>query len=369
MIRSFIRLQQVNPGFSADRVLTLRLSPNFSRVSTPVQFRTLSDTILRRVRSTTGVASAALASNFPFSIGGVATGPGSTSFEIEGRPVSRGELAPQVDPTVVGTDYFSTIRQPILVGRDFTEHDDANALLVAVINQTMARHRWPSENPVGRRITFDQGQHWTTIVGVVGDVKEYGLDREVKDEVYQAFQNGFISSLVVRTAGDPAALVSAVRAVLHDVDSQLAVDRVQTLERLQQDSVASPRVTTILLGLFALLALIISASGIAAVMALSVTQRTNELGIRMALGASRESILMMVVRHGLALALTGTIAGIIGAIALTRLLSTLLYGTSPTEISTFAGVSVVFLAVAGVACLIPARAVTAIDPVIALRQD
>jgi putative ABC transport system permease protein len=222
---------------------------------------------------------------------------------------------------------------------------------------------------VGKRISFDQGQHWITIVGVVADVKEYGLDRPVKDEVYTALQNGFVGNLVVRTAGDPSSLAKAVRAGLHDVDPQLAVDRVQTLERLQQESVASPRVTTILLGLFALLALIISASGIAAVMALSVTQRTSELGIRMALGASRESIVLMVVRHGLLLALTGTIAGIAGAVAVTRLLATLLYGTSPTEVSTFAGVSLLFLAVAAVACLIPARAVTAIDPVIALRQD
>jgi putative ABC transport system permease protein len=370
MIRSFIRLQQVNPGFSGDRVLTLRLSPNFTKYSTQALGRALEDDILRKVRSTTGVGSAALASNFPFSPGGIASGPASVSFEIEGRPVSRGDLAPQVDPTVVSTDYFATLRQPILIGRDFTEHDDATAPLAGIVNQTMARHRWPADDPIGKRISFDQGQHWTTIVGVVADVKEYGLDREVKDEVYTPVaQDGFVGNLVVRTAGDPAGLTSAIRAVLHDVDSQLAVDRVQTLERLQHESVASPRVTTILLGLFAVLALIISASGIAAVMALSVTQRTNELGIRMALGASRESILMMVVRHGLLLAVTGTVVGIIGAVAVTRLLATLLYGTSPTDISTFAGVSIVFLTVAAVACLIPARAVTAIDPVIALRQD
>jgi putative ABC transport system permease protein len=370
MIRSFIRLEQVNPGFRTDRVLTLRLSPNFTRYATQAQVQALADTILRRVRSTSGVASAALASNFPFSPGGLVSGPGSVSFEIEGRPVSRGELAPQVDPTFVSTEYFAALRQPILLGRDFTEHDDATAPLAAIVNQTMARHRWPSEDPLGKRISFDQGQHWIAIVGVVADVKEYGLDREVKDEVYTAtLQNGFVSNLVVRTAGEPAGMVSAIRAVLHDVDSQLAVDRVETLERLQHESVASPRVTTILLGLFALLALIISASGIAAVMALSVMQRTNELGIRMALGASRESILLMVVRQGLVLALTGTVAGIAGAVAATRWIGTLLYGTSPTEFSTFAGVSVVFLAVAAVACLIPARAVTAIDPVIALRQD
>ena len=316
------------------------------------------------------MTSAALASNFPFNPAGLASGPGSVSFEIEGKPISRGELAPQVDTTVVSTEYFTAIRQPLLEGRDFTDRDDLNAPLVAVINQAMARHRWPTEDPIGKRVTFDPGQHWVTIAGVVGDAREYGLDRPVKDELYTPVaQSGFGGSLVVRTAGDPASLASAVRAALHDIDSQLAVDQVQTLERLQHESVASPRVTTILLGLFALLALIISASGIAAVMALSVTQRTSELGIRMALGATRESILLMVVRHGLALALAGTAAGIAGALAVTRLMSTLLYGTSPTEISTFAAVSAVFLAVAAVACVIPARAVTAIDPVIALRRD
>jgi putative ABC transport system permease protein len=153
------------------------------------------------------------------------------------------------------------------------------------------------------------------------------------------------------------------------VDPQLAVDRVNTIERLQQDSVASPRVTTILLGLFAALALLISASGIAAVMALSVSQRTSELGIRMALGASRESIVLMVVRQGLALAVAGTVAGILGAFALTRLLAALLFATSPTDGLTFGAVSLLFLTVAAVACFIPARQVTAIDPVIALRQE
>jgi predicted permease len=369
MIRSFVRLQQVNPGFSLDRVLSLRLSPNFSRLTTPDQFKVLGDNILHAVRSTPGVVYAAFASNFPFSASGVASGPGSVSFEIEGRPVANGQLAPQVDPTVVSAGYFMTLRQPLVAGRDFTEHDEDNTHPVAVINQTMAKHRWPTEDPIGRRISFDSGKTWVEIVGVVGDVKEYGLDREVKDEVYTPNQRGLVGNLVVRTSGDPTGLASILRAVLHDVDYQLAVDRVQTLERLQSESVASPRVTTILLSLFAVLALIISASGIAAVMALSVTQRTNELGIRMALGASRQSILVMVVRHGLSLALAGTVMGMIGAAAVTRLLSSLLFGTSPTEVATFLGVSLVFLTVAGVACLVPARGVTAIDPVIALRQE
>jgi len=205
---------------------------------------------------------------------------------------------------------------------------------------------------------------------VVGDATEYGLDRAVKDEVYTPVkQSGFGGNLVVRTMADPAGMSAAVRAALHGVDSQLAVDRVQTVERLQQESMASPRVTTILLGLFAGLALLISASGIAAVMALSVTQRRSELGIRMALGASSRSVLSMVVRQGLALAAVGTALGAIGAIAVTRLLATLLYATSPTDVSTFTVVSVVFLTVSAVACLIPAREVTGIDPVIALRSE
>ncbi|HEY2014867.1 MAG TPA: ABC transporter permease [Bryobacteraceae bacterium] len=372
MMRSFIKLERENPGFNMDRLLTMRLSPNFTRYNQAQQLITLSDTVLRRVGAVSGVQSVAMAANFPFNPGGVATGPGSTAFEIEGRPVSQGELAPQVDVTAVSAGYFQTIRQPLVQGRDFTEHDDPNALLVAIINQTMKRHRWPSEDPVGKRISFDQRQHWVTVVGVVSDVKEYGLARAVKDEVYTpSIQNpgGFVSNLIVRTMSDPSGLTPAVRAALHDVDPQLAVDRVQTVEHLQQESVASPRVTTILLGLFAGLALVISASGIAAVMALSVTQRRSELGIRMALGASRESVLGMVVRQGLALAVIGTAVGVVGAIAVTRLLSTLLYATSPTDVFTFAGVSVVFLAVAAVACFLPAREVTGIDPVIALRSE
>jgi putative ABC transport system permease protein len=370
MIRSFLKLQQVNPGFSIDRLLTMRLSPNFFRLTKPEQFVTLYDNVLQRVNSVGGVQSAAIASNFPFSQAGIASGPGNTSFEIEGRPVSKGELAPLVDTTVVSSDYFQAIRQPVLQGRAFTDHDDGKGFQVAIINQTMARHRWRNEDPIGRRISFDQGQHWLTIVGVAQDVKEYGLELPIRDEVYTPLrQNGFGGSLIVRTDADPMTAYSAIRSALHDVDPQLAVDQVQTVNKLQEESVASPRVTTILLGLFAGLAMVISASGIAAVMALSVTQRTNELGIRMALGASRQSILYMVVRQGMLMALIGTVAGIAGAIALTRLLSTLLYATSPTDGFTFIAVSLLFLSVAAVASFIPARQVTSIDPLIALRQE
>lgn len=370
MIRSFINLQEVDPGFNPDRLLTLRLTPNFSRYTTNDQFITLWHHVLRRISGVGALQSVALASNFPFNPNGLASGPSNTTFEIEGRRVPKGELAPLVDITVISPDYFQTIRQPMVKGRTFTEHDTAKALNVAVVNQTMVRHRWRAQDPVGRRITFDVGKTWITIIGVVGDVKEYGLDRTIGDEIYLPVdQAGFAGNLVVRTALDPLTVLPLVRSALHDVDPQLAVDQVATIERLQHESVASPRVTAILLGLFAALALLISATGIGAVMALSVSQRRHELGIRMALGAPRESILRMVVRQGLGWALAGTMLGILGAFALTRLLSALLYATSPTDVLTFCAVSLLFLAVAAVACFIPARQVTSIDPLIALRQE
>jgi predicted permease len=370
MIRSFLKMQEVDPGFRPDHLLTLRMSPSFSHYTTPQQFATLFDNVLRNVGNVGGVVSVALVSNVPFSPNGVVSGPGNTNFEIEGRLVSKGELAPQVDTTTVSSGYFDTIRQPLLSGRNFNDHDDTKALRVAVINQAMAKHRWPAEDAVGKRITFDHGQTWITIAGVVGDAREYGVIRPVNDEVYLPLTQGnFAANMVARTSMDPLSISSLVQAAVHNAGAQVAVDRVETIERFQQESIAAPRVTTILLGLFAVLAMIISASGIAAVMALSVSQRTQELGIRMALGAQRQSIIRMVVGQGLALAVVGTVVGIAGAIALTRLLETLLFATSPTDILTFAGVSAVFLAVAAIACFIPARQVTTIDPLIALRQE
>ncbi|MBZ5603174.1 MAG: ABC transporter permease, partial [Acidobacteriia bacterium] len=332
MIRSFERLMQVNPGFAADHLLTMRLSPNFTKITQASQLTTLAKSVLQRVGSMGGVQSAALASNFPFSPTGIVSGPGSVNFVIEGRPLSAGELAPLVDTTVVSSDYFQTVRQPIVAGRSFTDHDDTSAPPVVVINQTMKNHRWPTEDPVGRRISFDQGQHWARIVGIAADVREYGLEHAVKDEVYiPLFQNGFAAQMVIRTQVDPESMGTAVRALLHDIDSQLAVDRIKSIEHWEREAVASPRVTTMLLGLFAGLALLISAAGIAAVIALTVAQRTNELGIRLALGASRESIVAMVLRQGLVMVAVGIVVGIAGAIGLTRLLQSLLFETSPTD--------------------------------------
>ena len=371
MLRSFARLQQVNPGFTPDRLLTMRLSPGFPPYTMDT-VRLLADRIVAKMKTVSGVESVALASSFPFNPIGLLNGPNANDFEIEGRPPTQGEVKPSVDIRIATAHYFETIRQPIIAGRTFTEHDERDGPPAVIINQTMARHRFPNENPVGKRIRFDDGMSWspwTEIVGVAGDVKEYGLEQPVVDEVYGAFRGGFVNRLIVRTALDPARVTQAVRAALHEVDPLVAVDRVETVERAQYDSMASPRVMTFLLALFAGLAVVISCSGIAAVMALAVRQRTRELGVRMALGARTGSIVMMVLRQGFTLALAGTVLGTIGAAALTRLLSTFLYGTSPTDLVTFIAVPLLFLVVSVVACFIPARLVTSIDPLVALRQE
>jgi predicted permease len=382
MLRSFIKLTEVNPGFRTDHLLTMRLTPNFGKYShNPSQIPTLMDSIMRHVNAVTGVELASLVSNVPLSPSGIAGGPGNNDFLIFGRTPSPGDLAPTVDITVADTNYFQVISQPLIDGRFFDLHDDGTVPPVAVINQTMARHNWPSQSAVGQRIAFAfKPDGWITIVGVVADTHEYGLEKSAKSEIYmpmaQNYPNsrtatvgGFTGNLIVRSSLDPSALTPVLRAALSDVDPFMGIDQIGTMQSFEYESVAAPRVTTTLLGVFAALALLISSSGIAAVMTLSVTQRSRELGIRMALGAERRTIVSMVVRQGLSLAFIGIALGVCGAMALTRLLSTLLYDTSPTDVLTFLSVSLLFLAVGAAACFVPARQVTAIDPAIALREE
>ncbi len=369
MIRSFTRLQQVDPGFATDHLVTLRFSPGFPQYSTAT-LPALMDTVLRKVRATGGVTSAALGSTFPFNPIGLVNGPGANEFEIEGHPVPKDEPKPQTSLRVVSPGYFETLHQPLVKGRTFDEHDDASAPRVAIITNSMARHRWPKSDPIGQRIQVGRDDHWYQIIGIVADVKDYGLDHAAADEVLESTkQVGFCNRLIVRSSVTPAAVTPLLRDAFHDIDPHIAIDQVASMEQLQYDSMASPRVMTMLMGIFAGLALLISSSGIAAVMALSVTQRSHELGIRMALGAERTSIIAMVVKQGLILAGAGILIGIAGAAGLSRTIASMLYDTRPTDVLTFLAVSVVFLAVAALACFVPARQVTGIDPLNALRQE
>jgi len=371
MIRTFARLQQADPGFAADHLLTMRLSPLSPPFDTQ-RVRELADRIIVKVRALPGIDSVALATSFPFNPAGVVNGPGKISFEIDSQPPARGDVTPTTDVRVVGAGYFETIRQPILRGRSFEERDERTDPGVLVINQTMARHRFPLEDPLGKRMRFNVGTNWTPwqeIVGVAADVREYGPGQGPVDEVYGVFNRGFAGRLIVRTALDPASMEPTVRAALREIDPRIAIDNVYTVERAQYESMTSPRVMMLLLGMFAGLAALISVSGIAAVMALAVGQRTREIGVRMALGARVGSIIGMVMRQGLVLALAGIGVGMAGAAALTRLLFSFLYGTSPTDVVTFLAAPVLFLAVSAAAAFVSARQVVFIDPLVALRHE
>jgi predicted permease len=387
MVRSLIKLQHVNPGFDPEKVLSMRISPNWSKYNTSQETRALLLRILDKVRGAPGVSSAALGSTFPMNQLGITGGPFNRGFQIEGRPIPEGELAPQADFRTASTDFFETVRQPLVRGRTFNDGDHAESVPVAVINQSTARHRWGDEDPIGRRISFDaasvnanvastgtgrqnRGPTWLTIVGVVGDVRQYGLDREPIDEIYVPLaQSGFGGSLLVRTAADPMSIANLMREAVYGADPDTAVDRVQTLEQVRSDAVASPRLTAILLAMFAGLALLITAAGIAGVMALSVNQRTHELGVRLALGATPGRVLGMVLRQGMTFVLVGLSVGIVGALLLGRLMSTLLFAIEPTDPITFLAVAAVLIAVAAIACFVPARRVTSIDPMLALRSE
>src|SRR5262245_16241639 len=371
MIRTFARLQQVDPGFAQDHLLTMRLSPQYPPYDMQ-RVRELADRIIVKVRAMPGIDSAALASSFPFNPAGVVNGPGKVSFEIDSQPPAGGDVTPTTDVRVVGARYFETLRQPMLRGRSFEERDERTDPGVLVISQTMARHRFPLEDPVGKRMRFNVGTNWTPwqeIVGVAADVREYGPGQGPVDEVYGVFNRGFAGRLIVRTALDPASMEPNVRAALREIDSRIAIDNVYTVERAQYESMTSPRVLMLLLGMFAGLAALISASGIAAVMALAVGQRTREIGVRMALGARVGSMIGMVMRQGLVLALAGIGVGMAGAAALTRLLFSFLYGTSPTDVVTFLAAPMLFLAVSAAACFVSARQVVFIDPLVALRHE
>lgn len=370
MMRSLLKLQSVNPGFNPENVLTLRVSPNWSRHATNEQYRDFTLRLLDRVKSQPGVLSAALGSTYPLNASSIRFGPFTRVFEIEGRQSETGAPPLSADVRTITPAYFDTIRMPLVKGRAFAENDNDKAPQVAIINQTLARHYWGDEDPIDRRITFDHGENWLKIVGVAGDVKQYGLDRETTDELYTPHaQNPGANQLLIRTATPPMAMAQLMRETVYDLDRETAVDNVQTLVGVRDESLASPRLTALLLGLFAALAMVITAAGIAGVMALTVTQRTHEIGVRMALGASSTNVMAMVIRQGMTLVVIGLAVGAVGAFALARMMSALLFSVAPGDPLTFGAVAGVLITVAAVSCLVPARRVTTIDPMLALRAE
>jgi predicted permease len=374
MLQSMIKLQRVKPGFDPENVFVMRLQPNWSRFNDPntanAQFRDYFRRLLDSVNQQPGVVDAAVSSTYPLNPAGITRGPNNVTIQLEGRPKDEANTAPQVDPRAVSPAYFRALDIPLLRGRLFTDGDDDKAPRVAIVNDAAARGRWGTDDPIGKRFSFDNGTTWVTVVGVVGNVKQYGLDKEPAQEIYGPIaQTPFGSFLVVKTKGAPLQEARLMREVVHKVDAETAIDQVKTLQQALDDSVASPRETTWLLGVFALLALIITAAGLTGVMALAVTQRTREIGIRIALGATRVRILAMMMRQALTLMLLGLAVGVAGALMLNRVITSLLFATPGADPITFVAVAFLLTLVGAAACLIPSLNATGIDPTLTLRKE
>jgi putative ABC transport system permease protein len=366
MIRSLVLLLQVDSGVRANNVLAIDFSLASAKYSKAPARAAIFQQILNRVDQIPGVRSSAVVTDVPLT-----QNEDSLGFSIAGVPDPPNRPR-QARFNVVGPNYFRTLGIPLLTGRDFTDDDNLSAPVVVVINQAMARAFWPNQNPVGQRITTDQNS-WYTVSGVAGDVRQMGLRSAKQPEVYISYlQDPYqwpYMSMLVRTNSDPLKLLAAVEQAVWSVDKDLPPSHSRTLDQIRSDSIAQPRVIALLLGLFAALALMLASVGLYGVVSRSVTERTHELGVRMALGATAVGVFRLVVGEGLTLALLGSGLGLIGSLVTTHALAVLLFNVRPTDPVTFTGVSLLLIVVTMVASYFPARRAAKIDPMVALRYE
>ncbi len=367
MIKSFLLLGRVETGVDTRNVLTLDFSLNKSRYAQPHVRTEFLQQVDERVRTLPGVKSASWAADLPLT-----DNTDSLGFSIAGRPELGSGKQREARFNVVGPGYLQTLGIPLLRGRDFTDHDTEVAPGVVLINQAMARRFWPEEDPLGKQITID-GKTFFSIVGVVGNVRQLGQASETSPEVYLSYLQDPVAwpyrTLIVRTAGEPLKLVGLVKQAAWSVNRDQPVSHIRTMQQVLEESVAQPRVFTLLMGVFAALALALASVGIYGVVSYSVSQRTHEVGVRLALGAERIAVLRLVIGQGMLLTGIGLGIGLVGALVLTRSLSSFLYGVRPTDPITFAAVALALAGVALLATYIPARRATKVDPMVALRYE
>jgi predicted permease len=372
MLRSLQKLLTVDAGFSSQRVLAMRTTFSFSKYASRDQLTVVGNKVLDHVQAVPGVLSASLSSVYPLEHEAIVAGASAFSgpFRIEGRDLNPGEAPPVTGQMVVSPEYFQTLGIPLRAGRLLTDADDGKHLSVALINEAAQRQFWPHEDPIGKRVKGENSTEWTTVVGVVGDVRDFGLEHPATAEFYvPQGEAASPNTLLVRTAADPASVASAVASAVHEVDSQAAVTHVLTLEQARSESTAAPRVIASLLAIFGALALLIAGAGIGGIMALTVSQRVKEIGVRMTLGAQPSAILRMILSQSLLLAAAGVAIGALGALALTGLFRSLLFQVAPTDPITFIVVALVLIACALLASFLPARRAASIDPIVALRNE
>lgn len=370
MISSFIRLQSVAPGFDSRSMLTMKMWLPGSRYPHSQQQTEFFQQVIDRVKAVPGVQFVSAIQDLPLRRNRM-----GFEFAIENRALPSSSEKQDAAYRVIGLDYFRVMGIPLIAGRDFSERDNRQSPPVLIINRTMARRYWEDENPIGRRMRFGGSQApWFEIVGVVGDIKHMGLDEEEGPAIYQPHAQKTFDflrwmTLVVRTDTDPLGLAGAIRAQVQAVDKDQPVYEIASMKDILSQSVAKPRFATLLLGLFALVALLLGAVGIYGVLAFIVAGRTREIGIRMALGAGSREVLGLVLGQGLKLVIVGVGLGLIASFALTRVLSGMLFGIRATDPLVFAGVSLLLALVAMLACYVPARRATKIYPVEALRYE
>jgi predicted permease len=362
LIRSFIRLQNVSPGFEPKNVISMRLGASGRQVSTPEQSLEGSRRLGEKIASVPGVTVRGGISALPFT---AAVGWGS--INVEGFTPQPGQEL-QVDQRACTPDYFRTMGIPLLRGRFFTDFDlMPNADPVVIVDDKFAQRFWPDGDAIGKKV-WNNPKQPLTIVGVVGTVKQYGLDIDGRIVVYRAGR-GLLGYQVARTSTDPAATAGAIVRAIHEADPTIPVYDVRTMEDRMSNSLARNRFSTLMLGAFAGFALLLAIVGVYGVMSYLVTQSTHDIGVRMALGAPRSSILGMVLRHGAVLTTVGIVAGLIGAAAISRVMATLLFGISAMDVATFAAAPLILAAIAILASYVPAWRATRVDPVVALREE
>jgi predicted permease len=370
LFRSFMQLQSVNTGFKSQQLLTARLTPAGTSYRTDPDYIKFYNQTMQRISTVPGVTTVAAINTLPLDKGPQA------GFRIEGRPSLTPDKWPGGNYRTVSADYFRAMDIPIVQGRAFTDHDTMQTPLVVIVNQALARRDFPGESAIGKRInlgnTDAQGQPvWSEIVGVASDVRSLELREEAMPEFYLSAQQDSFANMfvVVRTSIEPTSIAASIRKAAAEVDKTASVSDIKTMDNIVSAAVTQPRFNVFLLGLFSGIALLLSAAGIYGVTAYSVAQRTQEFGIRMALGAQVGDVLRMIIRQGMLLISVGIVIGLAAAFALTRLLRTLLFGVSASDPLTFVAITLLLTFVALVACYIPARRATKVDPLVALRYE
>jgi putative ABC transport system permease protein len=387
MIRSFYRLQKVNPGFSYEHLTSFSVALPQKKYTSNEQREQFYNRLLENLRGLPGVEATAAASGLPLGNNGWQTG-----FVIDGRPRPPRDQTPLMEACLVTPDYFRAMNIPLKRGRYFNEHDDRSSLVgrdlsklnevekesaalnSIVIDEEFARRYWPNEDPIGKRIAMgsEERPQYLTVLGVVGRVKMDGLGQDSK-RVQGYFPFAQIPNsgmtVILKAAGDPNQLIAAVRQQVKTIDPDQPIYAIRTMVEIRAESVAPERLNLTLLSIFAGIALILAIVGIYGVMSYTVTQRTHEIGIRMAIGAQPRDVFRMVLRQGMMLTLIGVGVGLIWAFVVTRLMATMLFGVEPTDPATFAAIAALLTMVALVACYVPGRRATKVDPVVSLRYE